>query len=227
MAPSEFTSRMDRVREDVHRRGLSVVADLPPEDGRRLLPVLAGALGRCVSFVGQPDIMDIRPTRNCGGKSYGGTAHFPLHTDLAWYPTPPRYLAMFCVDAGEGDGDATFADVHDVLDCADDADRRAWSTTPIHFPAPSHAPWAGHTAPIIERRAGAMACRFNTRDIADTLDGPTRRFAETLETHEQVVPWRAGHLFVYDNWRFCHGRRSVSKGADSTRWLLRMYADPV
>ncbi len=225
MGSSELLSRMSRVREDVHEKGVSIIPDLPPAEGHELLKTLADSLGKAASFVGQPLVMDIKPTRLCGAKSFGGTGEFPLHTDLAWYPTPPRYLAMFCVHPGEGDGDATFADAFDVLASADDGDRLAWETTPIHFPAPSHASWAGHTAPILEHRDGRVICRFNTRDIDDRLDGPSQRFAAALEAHEQVVPWRAGDLFVYDNWRFCHGRRAVSKGARSSRWLLRMYAD--
>ena len=52
-------------------------------------------------------IRDIRPESKDSAKtntlsSRYGTDAFPFHTDTAHWERPARYLALYCIDAGEG-----------------------------------------------------------------------------------------------------------------------------
>ncbi len=238
MVDRHFADKIQSVADRVRERGVAIEPGFNGRDWAPVLRHLAARIGTAVSYFGQDTVMDIKPSKNknCGGMSFAGTLKFPLHTDLAWYRGSPRYLAMFCVHPGEGGGDGVYADGSEAAALLNGPDLAELENTPLHFPAPSHVDWTGHTGPVIGRpEADSPAAiggagpriRFNLRDIDQTVGGPARRFAEALEACAHLVPMRAGLLMVYDNHRFCHGRTAIQAGTSSRRFLKRMYIEPL
>jgi L-asparagine oxygenase len=168
-------------------------------------------------------VRDIRPQPPSSAKtntlsSRYGTDAFPFHTDTAHWDRPARYLALFCVDPGEGER-GTFLQ-----------DSRAWQLGDNEIELACRALWrTGHVRPrlcmLAERSADGILVRYD-KDCMHPMTREARELETLVEQRinrsEKIqVSWEPGCLLVIDNRRRVHAR-GTSKRPDANRVLKRI-----
>src|SRR5258708_9304555 len=142
-----------------------------------------------------------------------GTDAFPFHTDTAHWDRPARYLALYCVDPGDGKRTTLIQDSR--LWCLDDAERdlacRAlWKT--------------GHIRPRLCMLAESTENELTIRYDMDCM-GPMTREAREVKAFVEAristsattqIDWQSEGLLVIDNRRMLHAR-GRSNGPDTSR----------
>jgi len=168
-------------------------------------------------------VRDIRPQpahsakQNTLSSRYGIDA-FPFHTDAAHWDQPARYLAMYCVDPGEGRRPTLLQD------------SRAWQLDDVEMELACRALWAtGHVRPRIcmlaERIADRLAIRYD-KDCMRPMTAEARELAALIEsridkTEQEQIDWEPCSLLVIDNQRLVHAR-GRSGPIDTKRTLKRI-----
>jgi L-asparagine oxygenase len=147
-----------------------------------------------------------------------GTDAFPFHTDTAHWDHPARYLALFCVNPGEGER-ATLLQ-----------DSRAWQLQDDEIELACRALWkTGHIRPRLcmfaERAADGIAVRYD-KDCMRPMTREARELEALVEDwinrSEKIhVSWEPECLLVIDNRRMVHAR-GISKRFDANRVLKRI-----
>jgi L-asparagine oxygenase len=168
-------------------------------------------------------VRDIRPQALGSAKantlsSRYGTDAFPFHTDTAHWDQPARYLALFCVDPGEGERLTLLQD------------SRAWQLQDDEIELACRALWkTGHVRPrlcmLAERSADGIAVRYDqdcmrpmTREARELEALVKERINHSERTH---ICWEPECLLVIDNRRMVHAR-GPSKRPDASRVLKRI-----
>jgi L-asparagine oxygenase len=168
-------------------------------------------------------VRDIRPQPPSLAKantlsSRYGTDAFPFHTDTAHWDEPARYLALFCIDPGEGER-ATLLQ-----------DSREWQLQDDEIELACRALWkTGHVRPrlcmLAERSAHGIAVRYDkdcmrpmTREARELEALVEQRIKCSEKTH---ISWEPECLLVIDNRRMVHAR-GASKRLDANRVLKRI-----
>lgn len=151
-----------------------------------------------------------------------GLAAFPLHTDLAHWSRPPRYLLLRCVRSGTGVATRVLAasSLASVLPLA--VLRRALVRPRRTGRGPSVL------LPVVfERSEDSFALRWDSLFLVPMNDA-SRRVAETIASDAcdaQITDYyltNPGDTLILDNWRCLHGRGAIALGG-STRRLERAY----
>lgn len=168
-------------------------------------------------------VRDIRPQPPNSAKvntlsSRYGTDAFPFHTDTAHWDKPARYLALFCVDPGEGQR-ATLLQ-----------DSRAWRLEEDEIELACRALWkTGHVKPrlcmLAQRSADGIAVRYDkdcmrpmTREARELEALVEQRINHSEKTH---ISWEPECLLIIDNQRMVHARGKSAR-ADESRVLKRI-----
>lgn len=168
-----------------------------------------------------PQMIEIKPKLGYLPESSGGVARFYPHTDLAWHPTPPKYLIMYCLNMGNHhSGLPTITDVSKVLAEFSAQEKEMLQKTELFFPAPHSMVYNGYKGRILED--GRI--RFNSRGIRQYLKGVFQKFFDGLIEYEQTLSIKKHSLWIIDNHRFCHGRTAIKEGFYTKRHLIRIYA---
>ncbi len=198
-------SRSD-LRAAVARDGVAVLRHAPSTDVDLL--ELATSFGPPTSTRRNPALVrSISPTDTEESppntlSSRFGLAPFPLHTDGAHWPTPPRFLMLRCDDAGSGARPTLMVDGNRLLNAkiATRLRRAVFKVQEVHRP---------FTCRVIERAGSVDRVRFDGACMQ-----PLAAFAEVLHgLHEQLQRlepdshvWEPDDLLVLDNWRMLHAR---------------------
>lgn len=140
-----------------------------------------------------------------------GLGVFPMHTDGAAQPIPPRWLVMRALTPTKT---ATF--LYDatpaVLDPANSSLlRRPWAVTP-------GGARPAFYAPILQPLSCGWRIRYNRacmRPTAGTVDPACMTLLTGLEHR-----WQLGEVLIIDNWRMLHARGPVA--TEESRQLERM-----
>lgn len=153
-------------------------------------------------------VRDIRPQpvqtakENTLSSRYGTDA-FPFHTDTAHWDQPARYLALYCVDPGEGKRPTLLQDsrLWDLDEADEDLARRAlWKT--------------GHLRPrlcmLAERTEGELAIRYDL-DCMRPMTREARELEALIDTRikgttQTQIYWESESLLIIDNRRMVHAR---------------------
>jgi len=162
-----------------------------------------------------PLTRDEAPVRSMSAVT--GTDAQPMHTDGAYWPRPPRYIALLCVEPGE----ASCPTVLWPLDLA-----RLERDRPKILVAPH---WVVHRggherfySSVVESQSGAVRIRFDPLCMQLAAGGGQKEAQELLTNYSSRIEFESekGWLLVIDNWRCLHAR---GKGADRalTRRLRR------
>lgn len=207
------TLKLDQLR-DAGWQILDYIPDSEHLDAviRSLGPTLVDASGRSLCM--------LKPTHRMEARSRSfsaayGMAAFPLHTDTAFWPTPARYLLMFCNEANETA--TTLLSKQKTQELLSDACAR-------------------EAVFCLRTTSGA---RFATVALGESGEDfrfdpnvmrPANRAASMLvdrilgvESSELLrVRWTGSNAVVIDNWRCLHGRAAVSD-ISAKRALNRIY----
>lgn len=188
---------------------------------------LLRSLGELVSTGnGRAEFRDLVPYARSAAparsmSSFTGTDEQPMHTDRASEPTPPRYLALQCLERGE----VSCPTYVWVLDSARIlAERPQILTSPVWVfhdgvNAPFYSAIVGSSGNCLKARFDPFCMRAasfsaNTlTEAANSLKHYTRR---------SIVEWETGSLLLINNWVCLHARGPGGAEAPSRR-LRRWY----
>lgn len=172
------------------------------------------------------DYSDLRPHKKNQAKPFSmsaitGTDAQPKHTDAAYYPLPPRYVALQCLDPGE-------------VDCpthlwAVDLGRLAKDHREILTKSEWVSAGFGNAAfycSIMDVYQGLFRLRFDPICMRPAKHG-SQTAGEAMEMLDvyslySEIKWERGALLLIDNWRCLHARGSGGDRAPSRR-LRRWY----
>ena len=225
----------DAFLRDLVQNGVCVISGTDasaPADILRVARLLGTTdLGVTAEMSG-PLVMDIRydGTKTTADRrpSYFSCDRFPVHTDMSYVPSPPRFLLTQCVHPGGGFGGATL-----LADCS-----HAWTALPpdsqttlsealFTFAYPPNCD-EGHTEPLAIYAATGHTPRWRFR--SDGMAYPPsaidalNNFREALDATTVTHRLQSGDLLVVDNTRVAHGRTAFSGVGASERHLRRVYA---
>ena len=147
-----------------------------------------------------------------------GLASFPFHTDAAYWPNPPRFVILRCVDPGEGNRCTLLTDTYTWL-TKGDWDVLTRAVCMIAGRRPFLATIAAHNSKenfIIRYDSDCMKPTSECAHQALTLVSEGSARAPTTEVH-----WRGGDLLIVDNHRLLHAR-GESPAPDPSRSHQKM-----
>lgn len=148
--------------------------------------------------------------------SFTGTDKQPMHTDGAYSPTPPRYIALQCVNAGET---SCPTDVWEI-----DLPRLKRERCPILtrtmwvFSALGRMPFYSSVVEIFNSNIRirfdpfCMSTGPDNNEIVAGVEELIKNYARHIS-----IEWEPGALLIIDNWHCLHARGSGSDGAPSRR----------
>lgn len=185
-------------------------------------------LGECENFstIGTEQVLKPTPRRDARDFTYSkefGLSAFPLHSDLAHWPIPPRYILLRCLKG--------FQDVATLLL---DSARIIGNLGIKHL----------DRAILVQRRRSDLialcplsvifkinnehgirwdqlflfSINQEAKKVANAIDDAQNRFKNT----EQIFLSDVGDTLIIDNWRMLHGRERVPRESKS-REISRIY----
>jgi hypothetical protein len=148
--------------------------------------------------------------------SVTGTSAQPMHTDAAYIPLPPRYIALYCLEAGEAEC-PTHVWGLDLARLQHDRPNVLCQTT-----------WVvqgGRNPPfycsIADFQREQVRIRFDPlcmRPVSKQGDTVEKARDALLAYAERVdFQWERGALLIIDNWRTLHARGDGAERAPSRR----------
>ena len=188
--------------------------------------IVARRLGTILQFPGIEQIQILRPRLqaeappNIYSGNYGYNT-FPLHTDLAHWCLPPRYLMLRCV-SGVGDVATHLFDGKQLMTTFGEALLKRTLVQPRR-PVKHNRPLLR----LLDERGGNAFLRWDSLFIqaaTSTSAVTCQRIGKYLETVKplEIVLINPGDTLLINNWHVLHGRSSVSPGGDS-RKIERAY----
>lgn len=184
------------------------------------LAAWASALGSPVPSTREGPLVDIlrvrsradAPVRSLSGRH--GTGPFPLHTDQARVPWPPRYVVLRCRRSHESDR-PTLLQPLDAL--ALSAPERAALRRSVWVVDGGRGRFLA-TILRTDPATGREQVRYDDACMrpahpAFAASGEVLR-AAAARVEPARVNWREGRVLVVDNWRVLHGRAANEAGGD-------------
>jgi gamma-butyrobetaine dioxygenase len=221
----------------VRRYGFAVMTDTPTEP--RTLCRVAELFG----FVRETNYgrwFEVRAEVNPNNLAYTNLG-LQAHTDNPYRDPVPTLQILACLENSVEGGESIVVDGFRVAERLKAEDPRGFALLSGH---PARFAYEGSAGvrlyakrPMIELGPDGelLAVRFNNRSLAATTDVPYgdmpgyyaayRRFAELIEDEAMEVTFKLkpGELFIVDNTRVLHARKSFS--GTGSRWLQGCYAD--
>lgn len=225
---SEATVEMHHIVDKLRQDGCVFVSAWLPDRSTAEVVAMLGELlviERILPGSGIPSIQTLVPRQQSLStiNQYSGTfglATFPLHTDLAHWSIPPRFLVLRCVKGECAVVTHLFPVVeleHTVGRCIL---RRALTRT-----RGSGRTGANVLLPLMFTYGGEIGFRWDSLFLVPMNDG-ARQVGQALRHSEatslNVCLATPGDTLVLDNWRYLHGRSAVASG-QSPRRLERAY----
>ncbi|MBI2719325.1 MAG: gamma-butyrobetaine dioxygenase [Rhizobiales bacterium] len=221
----------------VRRFGFAVMTETPTGSGS--LCQVAELFG----FVRETNygrFFDVRAEVNPNNLAYTNLG-LQAHTDNPYRDPVPTLQILACLENSVEGGDSIVVDGFKVVERLQQENRRGFDLLNRHCARFEYAGSKGvrlrAKRPLIELGPDGelIAIRFNNRSAAAFTDIPYddmagyyaayRRLAELIEdkTMEVTFKLRPGELFIVDNTRVLHARKSFS--GSGKRWLQGCYAD--
>lgn len=221
----------------VRRYGFAVMSDVPTESGS--LCKVAELFGY-VRETNYGRWFDVRAEVNPNNLAYTNLG-LQAHTDNPYRDPVPTLQILACLDNTVEGGDSLVVDGFKI---AERLQQENWRNFELLSKYSARFEYAGSKGvrlrskrPFIELGPDGelIAIRFNNRSTAALTDVPFedmenfyaayRRFAEYIEDPSMAVSFklRRGELFIVDNTRVLHARKSFS--GTGNRWLQGCYAD--
>jgi L-asparagine oxygenase len=146
-----------------------------------------------------------------------GMGAFPLHTDVAYWSTPARYLAFYCLNPGEGKRTTQIVNLEnhleelvEVVDHAND----------LFIIRPRSKPFYTQ---IINGSIGHRWIRWDPEIMTPVIDSDIKIRVEHFIMDQNVyeIEWESRMLVIINNRTSVHGR-GQSAVNDSNRMLKRI-----
>jgi L-asparagine oxygenase len=152
-----------------------------------------------------------------------GMGAFPLHTDLAHWPTPPRYLLLRCIVGFEGV-------TTPLLDGAEVAATVGEGELAYGLVRPRRRlNGAMPLLSLLERRADTDLLRWDEVFLQPASGAGVKAMDEfgaaiAAGSPIQIALAEPGDTLVVDNWRMLHGRSAIPPGCEG-RLIERAYIE--
>lgn len=216
------------IRSEISKRGFILLQRLAPgsaltEIADRLGLRWNGSEGASAHLLEPKEAMASTPNTYSG--NYGLKA-FPLHTDLAHWRLPPRYLILRC-KVGSPDVNTLLLDGKTIVEACGHAVLSRALVKP-------RRPMNG-TLPLLrlyqQTKRGLGILRWDQLFIRPASAHGNLAFNLVKAKIDCAIPWTIslkapGDTLVVDNWRMLHGRSSVPKGGEG-RVIERMYLEEI
>ena len=185
---------------------------------------VARAVGAVDLHPGLADVQAIQPREGGEGSSYSGnfgTAAFPLHTDMAHWHVPPRFILLRCVTPSPSVSTLVVPSRHVTADMPKNLLRSAFFR--------ARRPLDGRVG--ILRLWTEASFRWDQTFI-EPLNGAGRVLrAAVMERIHSIAPRELtmdepGKCILIDNWQSIHGRSAVPPSA-MARVVERVYLSKV
>jgi alpha-ketoglutarate-dependent taurine dioxygenase len=204
------------IKQELAARGWCWISSEPAADLASLLVSLGPVLAERRTGSEHQDLRPFtRDTAPPGSMSaITGTRAQPMHTDAAYYPRPPRYVAFLCLEAGE----APCPTLVWPLDIA-----RLKRDRPKILMTPNWVAHGGGFArfycSVMESQFEAIRIRFDPLCMHLASGLGTKEAEETLRGYSTCIQldWEHGHALIIDNWRCLHARGEGAGRAPSRR----------
>jgi hypothetical protein len=212
----------------LQRSGWALVPTKNPAEGMRCI---AATLGEIIQPERAPAIHQLRATteseaRNGTYSSRFGLGAFPLHTDMANWTTPPRYVLLRHHSGAEDIQTLLFDSGVLIEALGSDLFRQGvWS---------ARGPRGRFLCNVLSRRRGRQLFRWDVQALTpQTLEA--QRASDAIGSYlnqtadRDIVPVKLGGrevVLVLDNWRIMHARPSVPSSSAS-RTLERIFVGEV
>ena len=221
----------------VRRHGFAVLTDTPTEPGT--LCKVAELFGY-VRETNYGRWFEVRAEVNPNNLAYTNLG-LQAHTDNPYRDPVPTLQILACLENSVEGGDSIVVDGFSVVERLKAENPRGFDLLSGHAARFAYEGAAGvrlrSKRPMIELGPDGelIAIRFNNRSLAATTDVPYddmsdyyaayRRFAELIEDPAMEVSFKLkpGELFIVDNTRVLHARKSFS--GSGKRWLQGCYTD--
>jgi len=145
-----------------------------------------------------------------------GMGEQPMHTDAAYAPVPPRYIALQCLQVGESPCPTHIW----VVDRARVLEDRPPVLSALNwvYHGGRHAPFYGSAIELQDRQVRVRYDPCCMRPISDgggKLDEIELQFRRY--TQPCTINWHQGALLILDNWRGLHARGAGADRSPSRR----------
>ena len=223
----------ETLHADLDDTGLVLLRNLDPSTSDAILEVasLIGTLdlGIDEELLGPP-VMDLRydpaKTRPETRPAYFTANFFPLHTDVSYVPTPPKFMLLHCSHPDPGGGGVSLmADCDAAAERISESDRLALAEPVFHFLYPPNCP-AGESAAHAIHESGLWRFKHAAMRTPPSHEAPVDRFHQALTQISVALFLERGDLLIADNHRIAHGRSEFnpSPEAGPARHIMRVYA---
>lgn len=234
---SKDRSALGRWLHAVRCYGFAVMTGVPTEPG--MLCKVAELFGY-VRETNYGRLFDVRAEVNPNNLAYTNLG-LQAHTDNPYRDPVPTLQILACLENTVEGGDSIVVDGFKVAERLQAEDPESFELLSSHSARFAYEGTRGvrlrSKRPMIELGPDGelIAIRFNNRSAAALRDIPYefmeayyaayRRFAELVEdpTMEVAFKLKPGELFIVDNTRVLHARKSFS--GSGKRWLQGCYAD--
>lgn len=213
------------IQVDIALQGYSFIPKLKPEMDSYTALTELGVI-ECVDGFEPIQVLTPKAQENAPLNTYSGnfgTQSFPLHSDLAHWAIPPRYVALRCIE-GTAAVSTLIQDGRDIIQKIGE-DRMAMSLSKPRRQFHSHA---NSLLRLLERTEEGYRLRWDSIYLkpANRLAIPV--FEEVYEALKSIQPTEVclaegGDTLIIDNWRMLHGRSSVPNGIQ--RRIARAYME--
>jgi L-asparagine oxygenase len=225
----ELAQQASSVLADLKRDGFSLRLGLPPHSSTT---EVAQALGCVVNieilvpYSGISAVQSLRPktASDCGQNRYSGhygLGIFPLHSDLAHWAIPPRYLLLRCV-VGSSDVFTHLLPWTPIVELMGAAALRR-----SVFAARKRRVGCSGLVRAMSYHDGSEVLRWDPIFL-EPLNQPANALVLAMLDSPWNIPFLKvllhlpGDTLLIDNWRMLHGRAEVSTQS-TTRHIDRVY----
>lgn len=205
----------------------------------QLVGILGSVLGDAVSYAQEKHgalFQQIHPIRTDQKQQTSGSSavHLMFHTETAFHPERPDYLALYCLRADhEGVAETIYTSVGNLLPVLDDSTVETLMTpsfrTGVDFSfggTPGEDPM-GVDLPVLSGNRSDLTMVYDEDLMRGTVDEASYALAllrEAVYSTMKGVRLRPGDLLFLDNQRTVHGRTAFAARYDGNdRWLQRTF----
>lgn len=213
------------IRRMVSECGYALIAQHKPELGT---VEAISLLGEVLTLDGFSAVQELRPhaKSNAPPNTYSGnfgTGEFPMHTDLAHWAIPPRYLALRCIKGAPEVATSVFDGNVMIGDIGENSLRR----TLIQPRRPLRN--GKQLLRLLDHFDGyaTRALRWDSVFLRPATADSEKTYALvaayiTSVVVQEVILLNPGDTLIVDNWRIIHRRSPVPAGAADRR-IDRVY----
>lgn len=206
----------DDIRQKLDSYGFCAV-DLTPIDNDELSESLMKNMGlsRVESHYGAKEILRVGNTENTHNKQLGYSSDkIPLHSDLPFYETPPRYQSLHCINPAIDGGGNYIVNARWIFSQIQELYPKSLSENLLSIPVEFNRVQEEYSktciSPIVTGnliRASPFTMDYSKMGIGYLKNLNT--FMKTCRMNTTFVKLERRQMLLYDNWKCFHGRDSI------------------